>query len=173
MRALQVYAPALLALALCLSSPAQAQDAESTAYYSVGLGYYDVIDAEDTAGELRFEYRSGTSFLADDLHPWAGVEVNSDASLWAGVGLYYDWELGSDFYLVPSFGAGYYARGGSKKDLDYPLEFRSQLEAAYQLEDKSRVGLAFGHISNASLGDKNPGTEILNLYYHVPTDNFF
>lgn len=170
MRVLHVSLPALMVMALCLSTPAKA---DGTSYYSAAVGYYDVIDAEDTAGELRFEYRSGYSFLADDLHPWAGVEVNSDASLWAGIGLYYNWEVTPNIYLAPSFGAGYYARGGSDKDLDYPLEFRSQIEGGYQFDDKSRVGLSFGHLSNASLGDKNPGTEVLNLYYHVPTDNFF
>ncbi len=37
----------------------------------------------------------------------------------------------------------------------------------------SRLGLAFGHISNAGLDDDNPGTEILNLYYHIPVGNLF
>ncbi|MCD8570110.1 MAG: acyloxyacyl hydrolase [Alphaproteobacteria bacterium] len=162
---------ALLALATVISTPALAQD--STAYYSAGVGYYDVISPDDSAADFRLEYRSDYDFLADDLHPWVGLEFTSDASVWAGFGFLYDWNIAPDFYLTPSVGAGYYAKGSSDKDLDYALEFRSQLEGAYQFEDKSRLGLAFGHISNASLGDKNPGVEILNLYYHVPTDSFF
>jgi hypothetical protein len=32
------------------------------------------------------------------------------------------------------------------------------------------LSLAFGHISNASIGTDNPGVEILNLYYSLPLD---
>lgn len=170
MRIFQISILSVLTLTLYFTGSAKAED---TAYYSVGVGYYGVLDNKDSAADLRFEYRSEYSFLADDLHPWAGAEINSDASLWAGAGLYYDWNIAPNFYLAPSFGVGYYAKGSSDKDLDYPVEFRSQIEADYQLEDKSRVGVSFGHISNASLGDHNPGTEIVNFYYHVPTDSFF
>ena len=38
----------------------------------------------------------------------------------------------------------------------------------YQLKNKNRIGLSFGHISNANLGDKNPGVEIISLSYQVP-----
>lgn len=160
----------LTLLALCLSTPAMAGE---TAYYSAGVGYYDVIGGDDGAADLRLEYRSDYDVLTDNLHPWGGVEITSDASVWAGFGLLYDWNVAPNFYITPNFGAGLYTKGSSDKDLDYPLEFRSQIEGAYQFEDKSRLGVGFGHISNASLGDKNPGVEILNLYYHVPTDSFF
>ncbi len=84
-----------------------------------------------------------------------------------------DLELAENFYAVPSFGAGFYEEGDSDKDLDYFLEFRSQIELAYEFQNQQRLGVAFGHISNAGLGDENPGTEILNLYYHVPVDGLF
>ena len=53
------------------------------------------------------------------------------------------------------------------------VEFRSQVELGYQFENQSRLSLAFSHISNAELGDDNPGTEVLNLYYHLPLDLLF
>ena len=48
------------------------------------------------------------------------------------------------------------------------IEFRTTLEFSYQLESKDRIGLSFGHISNANIGDKNPGVEIISLSYQVP-----
>lgn len=84
-----------------------------------------------------------------------------------------DFKIGSSVYITPSFGAGLYNDGGSDKDLDYPLEFRSQVESGYEFTNGQRLGVAFGHISNADLGDDNPGTEILNLYYHVPVGSLF
>ncbi|HID90986.1 TPA: hypothetical protein EYP44_03395, partial [Candidatus Bathyarchaeota archaeon] len=39
------------------------------------------------------------------------------------------------------------------KDLGGALEFRSGIEASYAFENDSRLGVAFNHISNASLYD--------------------
>ncbi len=149
------------------AAPAMAQQASNTPYISLGAGYYDILD-DDGAADFRLEYRPGQSILIDNLQPWLGAEVTSDASVWVGVGLLYDWQVTDNFYVAPSFGVGFYDEGNSDKDLDYPLEFRSQLEAGYEFANEHRVGLAFGHISNASLGDDNPGTEILNAYWHIP-----
>ena len=52
---------------------------------------------------------------------------------------------------------GYYDRGNSK-DLGHNLEFRSQIEFSYQI-GLNRIGFNLNHISNASIGDTNPGTE--------------
>lgn len=148
-----------------LSTPLyQAQAEESL--LSLGAGYYDIMD-DDGAADFRLEYRSGHSYFWH-IKPWAGVESTSDASLWAGGGILADIPVTENVYVTPSFGAGFYARGSSDLDLDYPLQFRSQIELAYEFESNRRLGIAFGHISNASLGDHNPGTEVLNLYYHIP-----
>ena len=41
---------------------------------------------------------------------------------------------------------------------------------SYELENKNRIGVSFGHISNANIGDKNPGVEILSFSIQVPFD---
>ena len=56
---------------------------------------------------------------------------------------------------------------GNGKDLGHEIEFRSTLEISYQLKNKNRIGLSVGHLSNAGIGDINPGTEILSLSYQV------
>ena len=63
--------------------------------------------------------------------------------------------LGRRFVVTPSFAAGLYAEGGGK-DLGHVLEFRSQIEVAYRFEDRSRLGLSFSHISNASISSTTP-----------------
>ena len=73
----------------------------------------------------------------------------------------------SNFIFTPSFGAGYYDDGNGK-DLGSNIEFRTTLEVSYQLKNKNRIGFSFGHISNANIGDKNPGVEIISLSYQVP-----
>ena len=45
---------------------------------------------------------------------------------------------------------------------------KTTLEFSYQLENKNRIGISFGHISNANLGNKNPGTEVISISYQKP-----
>ena len=54
------------------------------------------------------------------------------------------------------------------KELGGTLEFRTGAELAWRFDDYSRLGLALHHISNASIYDSNPGTEMLVLTYSVP-----
>ena len=72
----------------------------------------------------------------------------------------------NNLIFTPSIGAGYYDNG-SGKNLGNNIEFRTTLEISYQLKNKNRVGISFSHISNANLGDKNPGVEILSFSYHI------
>ncbi len=150
---------------------AQAQDADDSDYLSLSVGWYDMNDDEDAA-DFRIEYRDGHKYFWE-IKPFAALEVTSDSSFWVGAGVYADLEVTPQVYVTPSFGAGFYDEGSSDKDLDYFLEFRSQVEVSYEFQNQQRAGVGFGHISNAGLGDSNPGTEILSLYYHVPIDGMF
>lgn len=157
-----------IAIAVCaffLSQPALAQ----SDLVSIGVGYYDINDNEE-AVDFRLEYR-WDSPLVWVIEPFAGVEFTTDAAFYALGGLLADIQVGDHFLLTPSFGAGLYADGDGK-DLGHVVEFRSQLEIGWEFDNATRAGLAFGHISNAGLDNKNPGTEILNLYYHIPVDIF-
>ena len=64
----------------------------------------------------------------------------------------------SKFFFTPSFGAGIYDDGSGKK-LGNDLQFRTSFEISYELKNKNRIGISFSHISNANLGDKNPGSD--------------
>ena len=37
-----------------------------------------------------------------------------------------------------------------------------------QLKNDDRIGISLGHISNANIGNKNPGVEIISLSYQKP-----
>ena len=51
------------------------------------------------------------------------------------------------------------------KKLGNTIEFRTTFEISYQLKNKNRIGISFSHISNANIGQKNPGVEVLSLSY--------
>lgn len=154
-------------------------------YDVFGVGYYDIkFDGSSTnnAVDLRYERRFDKSLLRIgpesydffDVKPFAGFEGTSDSATYYLIGIYLDDNAGiiltgdtSKFLITPSFGFGIYDAGGGKK-LGHEIEFRTTLEVSYQLENKNRIGLSFGHISNAGLGDDNPGVEILSLSYQIP-----
>ena len=154
-------------------------------YDVFGLGIYDVKfdgSSSDHSVDIRYERRFDYTLIdigpEEDnffyLKPFAGVEFTSDSAFYFLTGIYLEDNLGelmlgeeNKWNLTPSFGFGYYDDGDGKK-LGNEIEFRTTLEISYQLKNSDRVGLSFGHISNANIGDKNPGVEIINLSYQKP-----
>lgn len=157
----------------------------ATGYDVFGLGIYDIkLDGSKTnsAADLRYERRFDNSIFDIGpesenffyLKPFAGIEVTSDSAYYLISGIYLEDNIGelfigkkSNVNFTPSFGVGYYSDGNGKK-LGNNIEFRTTFELSYELKSKNRLGLSFGHISNANFGDKNPGVEILNFSYQVP-----
>ena len=132
---------------------------------NVGLGVYDIIhDPHHVL--LQLEYRS---FLKKwtYLRPLVGIMGTEKATLYIYGGLAGDIFLGKYFVLTPSFAPGIYFKGKGK-DLGFPLEFRSSMELAYVLPNQGRLGAQFYHLSNASFGHKNPGSESLVFFYSIP-----
>ena len=150
-----------------------------------GLGIYDIKfdgSEKNQATDFRYEYRSDKSLLdigpEEDnfffLKPFFGLEFTNDTASYFLTGIYFEDNVGellegneSKFYFTPSFGVGIYDDGSGKK-LGNDLQFRTSLEVSYELKNKNRIGISFSHISNANLGNKNPGVEILSFSYHVP-----
>ena len=149
-----------------------------------GLGIYDIKfdgSEKNQATDFRYEYRSDKSLLdigpEEDnfffLKPFFGIEYTNDSATYFLTGIYFEDNLGellegnkSKFFFTPSFGAGIYDDGSGKK-LGNDLQFRTSFEVSYELKSKNRIGVSFSHISNANLGDKNPGVEILSFSYHI------
>ncbi len=150
-----------------------------------GAGIYDVKfdgSEKNQAADFRYEYRSDKSLLnigpEEDnffsLKPFFGVEFTNDSASYFLTGIYFEDNLGELFegnkgkyFFTPSLGAGIYNDGSGKK-LGYDIQFRTSFEVSYELKNKNRIGISFSHISNANLGDKNPGVEILSFSYHIP-----
>ena len=154
-------------------------------YDVFGIGIYDVKfdgSSSNYATDIRFERRFDNTLVdigpEEDnffyLKPFAGIEVTTDSALYVVGGIYLEDNLGklltgnqNKWNFTPSFGLGYYDDGDGKK-LGNKLEFRTTLEMSYQLKNDDRIGISLGHISNANIGNKNPGVEIISLSYQKP-----
>ena len=154
-------------------------------YDVFGIGIYDVKfdgSSSNYATDIRFERRFNNALFdigpEEDnffyLKPFVGIEVTTDSALYVLGGIYLEDNLGklltgnqNKWNFTPSFGLGYYDDGDGKK-LGNKLEFRTTLEISYQLKNDDRIGISLGHISNANIGNKNPGVEIISLSYQKP-----
>ena len=133
-------------------------------FISVSLGAFDTFD-DKTAVEGRVEYRSDRKFWV--FKPFSGFMATSDRAIYGYLGVLVDFYFGRRFVITPSFAPGAWSRGDGK-DLGHWIEYRSQLEFAYRLDDRSRIAVSISHMSNAGLDSTNPGEESVMLTYAVP-----
>ena len=136
-------------------------------FLSGAFGAFDFNRTKDQGTEFRIEYRSDKK-ISNLFKPFAAAAYSTSGHAFLGGGLLVDLFFGRRYVVTPSLGPHLYFGGDSDLDLDFPIQFRSQLEVAYRLDNRARVGLALSHYSNASLGSSNPGTESLMLYYSLP-----
>ncbi len=161
------YRGAACVLALCFAAAAPpALAGEDPPFLALGVGFFDINDNEEAA-EFRIEYRGAGRLWI--FKPFGGLMATSDAAVYGYGGILLDLFFGRRWVLTPSFAGGLY-EDGSGKDLGHTVEVRSALELAYRFDSRARVGLSFYHISNASLAENNPGSEVLTLVYSIPLD---
>jgi lipid A 3-O-deacylase len=157
--------PFFLALSLLCTTFLVGEEKSTKALLNIGAGVYDIIHNPHNA-LFQLEYRPYIKKYPF-LRPLVAVMGTDKASLYVCGGLACDIFLGKMFALTPSFAPGLYFKGKGK-NLHFPIEFRSSMELAYILPSKGRIGAQFYHISNASMGRKNPGAEALVFFYALP-----
>ena len=168
---IRVPSHAFLAVALASATLPALAEPESFApdlpLVSLNIGAAQIFDPRM---ELFWgvEYRPAFRFL--HLGPWLFFGTGKNAEFYASAGVLLDVQLGRNWLLTPSFGGGYY-NASAGLDLGFNAQFRTGIEVAKRLKNGHRLGLAFTHLSNGSLSDKNPGTETLGLAYSIPLDN--
>lgn len=166
--------------AVAFTQPSHAED--DTSYIAVGLGAFDFFQRHDLQVEYRLEYRgprvlgpvkpyvslAGTACPGDTFNfcPDTGLS----GSGFFGGGGYMDFSISQNWTISPSIGLAGYFGGTEDLDLDSPFAARFQVEAAYQFEDKSRMGFAVSRYDTLGTADKNPGVETFTLYIAVPID---
>jgi hypothetical protein len=153
---------------MALTHPAAAGD--EPAFISLGAGATGVIADRKQGATFNIEYRSDYELWK--VRPFVGGFATSDASLYGYFGFLMDIYFGNRWVLTPNTAVGAYTEGDGQ-DLGHVIEFRSGFELAYRFDDRSRLGVAVHHLSNASIGDDNPGTETALIYYSIPLNSLF
>ena len=126
--------------------------------FNVYTGMFDFSDDGKKSALIGFQHQNENlnrdTFLGN-LSPITGFMITADSAGYIYTGVQAQYKVGA-LNVVPSFTPGLYHEGDGK-DLGHILEFKSELHLSLDLSKTSELGLSYNHISNASLGDKNPG----------------
>ena len=133
-------------------------DSSNETELNLFTGTFDFSDDKQSSGLLGLQHQNEelfrNSFLGK-LSPITGGFFTEKSAFYLYSGVQAEYEIGF-LTITPSFAPGYYDYGNGK-DLGYPLEFKSEVQMSFNLSDSSHLGMSYNHISNASLGTKNPG----------------
>ena len=121
-------------------------------------GMFDFSDDGKRAALFGIQHQNENltrnSFLGT-ISPVTGFMITGDNATYAYTGIQAQYKIGK-LNIIPSFTPGLYGEGQGK-DLGHVVEFKSELQFSLDLFKNSELGFSYNHISNASLGDKNPG----------------
>jgi lipid A 3-O-deacylase len=146
-------------IALTISSNAEEiKERDLNTEFNVYTGMFDFSDDGKKSTLLGFQHQNENlnrdTFLGN-LSPITGALLTADSAAYVYTGVEAQYKIGS-LNFNPSFAPGLYHEGDGK-DLGHVLEFKTELQISLDMSENSQFGFSYNHLSNASLGSKNPG----------------
>ncbi len=154
---MQFYLKILVFFILLISS-VNADDKNSENKWSLYTGTFDFSDegAKSTLYGVQYiNLNSHYDSFLGKLYPVTGFFLTVDNAKYIYKGFQTTYDKGS-FNITPSFTPGLYDKGDGK-DLRHVVEFKTEIQISYNISKKSEIAFSYNHISNANLGDNNPG----------------
>ena len=159
----------LITSVILIITPINAEEDKSlkkNTEYSFYSGTFDFSDAGKNSTLIGIQHQNEElnrdTFLGN-LSPVTGAMITADSATYLYTGVQAQYKLGK-INFNPSFTPGLYGAGDGK-DLGHVVEFKTELQLTVDMFENSEFGLKYNHISNASLGDKNPGANSYMLNF--------
>ena len=131
---------------------------------------FDFSDKGKRSTLIGFQHQNENlnrdTFLGN-ISPITGVFITADNAGYLYTGIQAEYKIGA-LNITPSFMPGLYHEGDGK-DLGHIIEFKSEVQLSLDLSQSTELGFSYNHLSNASIGDKNPGA---NSYMFNILKNF-
>jgi len=126
--------------------------------FNIFSGMFDFSDDGKKSTLIGIQHQNENlnrdTFLGN-LSPITGALITADNAGYIYTGVQAEYKVGN-LNITPSFTPGLYHEGDGK-DLGHLVEFKSEVQISIDIFKDSQLGFSYNHISNASLGDKNPG----------------
>ena len=136
----------------------KSSDSHKLSFFS---GVFDINNDVELSSDLFGIQHSNEDLFRDTLlgkfSPITGFMMTEDSTSYFYSGVQAEYKIGK-LNIIPSFAPGLYSMGDGK-DLGSPLEFKSEVQLSIDLLPGSKLGYSQSHLSNADLGDKNPGAD--------------
>ena len=149
----------LIVLFIILFLPTQVLAKESNNHqFNFFTGNFDFSDDKQAAVLVGFQHQNESlkrDTIIGKISPITGGFITENSAVYIYTGFEWNVDMGA-LTFTPSFAPGLYHEGDGK-DLGHVLEFKSEIQFSYELSNDISIGLSYNHLSNASLGDKNPG----------------
>tara|TARA_B100001250_G_C19761108_1_gene772486 strand:- start:69 stop:563 length:495 start_codon:yes stop_codon:yes gene_type:complete len=145
----------LLLLLFAFTNSSIAETNNKLSFYS---GVFDFSDDGKRSSVFGIQHLNENLFkesFLGVLQPVTGLMFTADNAGYFYTGVQTNFNAGI-LNITPSFTPGLYSEGNGK-DLGHIIEFKSELQLSLNLSDSSEMGFSYNHLSNASLGEKNPG----------------
>jgi len=164
----------LVAVTLAVGQPAAAQitlgSPGDPPRIAIGGGAFDVIPnsgkpGSGATGLALSEYRFGDVMWV--VAPFVGVFGTGKGAFYGYGGFGFDINFFERFVATPSAAVGYFTHG-TGIDLGAHTEFRTGAELDYRFANLNRLGVGFYHMSNAGIGQHNPGVELVTVVLTMP-----
>ena len=129
-------------------------------------GNFDFSDDKQAAVLVGLQHQNESlkrDTLIGNISPITGGFITENSAVYIYTGFEWNVDMGA-LTFTPSFAPGLYHKGDGK-DLGHVLEFKSEVQLSYELSKTSSLGISYNHVSNASLGDKNPGANSYMFNY--------
>ena len=126
--------------------------------YNFFIGNFDFSDDKQAALLLGFQHQNedlNRDTIIGNISPITGGFITENSAAYVYTGFEWNVDMGG-LMFTPSFAPGLYFEGDGK-DLGHIIEFKSEVQFSYVFSESSQLGFSYNHLSNASLGDKNPG----------------
>ena len=144
---------------ICFATVAEEKKLENNnTEFSFYTGMFDFSEDGKRSNLVGIQHQNeelNRDTLLGNLSPITGAMITADSATYFYTGIQANYKLGA-MNFTPSFTPGYYNQGDGK-DLGHALEFKSEVQLSLELPKDSQLGFSYNHLSNASLGSKNPG----------------
>ena len=150
-----------LVVLILVSFPLKAEEKlaiEKEHQWNFYSGTFDFSDDGARATLFGIQHQNENLFRESffgTISPISGFMMTADNATYAYTGVQAQYKIGG-LNIIPSFTPGLYGEGDGK-DLGHIIEFKSELQLSIDLLKNTELGFSYNHLSNASLGDKNPG----------------
>jgi len=121
-------------------------------------GNFDFSDDKQKSILVGFQHQNENLYrdtFLGNVSPITGGFLTENSAAYLYTGIEWNIDMGG-LQLTPSFAPGYYHEGDGK-DLGHIIEFKSEVQLSLDLSQSTELGFSYNHLSNASIGDKNPG----------------